>query len=100
MRLKEQGCAARFSQQNLLAIFNLDFLRDQTCKSQNVMRGKHCFHKGELNCSPKQSNRPFLLAGLHFNPLLKGLIADLEFIPSHSPFTETNLDAFTEGQVD
>lgn len=99
-RLKEHSCATSLSQQNLLAIFNLDLLRDQICKSQNVMHGKGCFHKGELGCSPKQSNQPFLLTRLHFNPLLTGLIADLQFIPSYSPFTQTNLAAFTEGQVD
>lgn len=100
VRLKEHSCATSLSQQNLLAIFNLDFLREQICKSQNVMHGKHCFHKGELSYSPKQSNQPFRLTGLQFNPVLTGLIADLQFIPSYSPFAQTNLAASTEGQVD
>lgn len=64
------------------------------------MHGKRCFHEGELSYGPQQSNQPFLLTTLHFNPLLTGLIADLEFLPSYSPLTQTNLAAFTEGQVD
>lgn len=61
------------------------------------MHGKHCFHKWELSYSPKQSNQPFLLTGLHFNPLLTGLIADLEFITILLPFYSNQSSRFHRG---